>query len=85
MLFFNSNTSQTLSGEGDLQTEEKAVSEMLAKAGENQDSLNDSGMTDSEVSGVTTREEDVGLVDNNTFLRTDPFLPNIKVIFSLFR
>lgn len=95
LLFFNSNTTQTASGEGGLETEERAASKMLSEAEEIQDSLNDSGITETKVSEMTTREEDVGLLGNDTFVKTGdtdaqttgkvPFPPNVKVtVFFIF-
>jgi len=84
----HSNTAQTASGEGVLETEERAASKMLSEAEEIQDSLNDSGITETKVSEMTKREEDVGLLGNDTFVKTGdtdaqttgkvPFPPNVK-------
>ena len=69
---------------------------MLSEAEEIQDSLNDSGMTETKGTEMTTKEEDVELLGNDAFVKTGdtdvqmtekvpPLLPKVKVtVFFIF-
>jgi len=69
---------------------------MLSEAEEIQDSLNDSGMTETKGTEMTTKGEDVELLGNDAFVKTGdtdvqttekvpPLLPKVKVtVFFIF-
>ena len=92
LLFFNSNTTQSLSGEGDLETEEEAARKILSEAEVIQDSLSNSDTTENKDHGMDTRKEDLELLINYTFVESgekEPqtteavyFLPKAEVIGS---
>lgn len=91
LLFLNSDTIQSLPGEGDGEIEEVSACKMLSEAEVIQGSLSGS---EKEETKDTAIEENMGSLDNGAFAKTDegdpqmmetvPFLPKAEVRFFFF-